>query len=209
MDRPPTRFDHVRGGLLTKWLEVRLLRSRTRETYESVLRLRTLTRLLVLSLSLRLLQVQSAPGNSLDSVSRLPGRAVKAYRTLHAIMNTAVADEVIYRNPCQVRGASSERSPERPTVSIPEVSAAIEAMPERLQAAGILATWCTLRRGELLGLERRDFNLLHGTVSVQRSAHWAKGGFAIGPPKTDAGVRRPSESLQTSLGRSKAIWSAS
>ncbi len=34
-----------------------------------------------------------------------PGRARKVYRVLRAILNTAVTDEIIVRNPCRVRGA--------------------------------------------------------------------------------------------------------
>lgn len=52
-----------------------------------------------------------------------------------------------------------------------------------------LAAWCQLRRGEILGLERRDVDVLHGTIRVERTANQMPGGFVIGRPKTDAGVR--------------------
>ena len=42
-----------------------------------------------------------------------PGAAVSAYRLLRAILNTAVDDDVLPRNPCRVKGAGSDRSPER------------------------------------------------------------------------------------------------
>jgi hypothetical protein len=45
-------------------------------------------------------------------------------------LTSAVADELIVRNPCVVRGASQERSPERPMLSIAEVDALAEAIPE-------------------------------------------------------------------------------
>jgi hypothetical protein len=35
----------------------------------------------------------------------------KAYRLLKAVLNTAVDDELIQRNPCRIRGAASEPSP--------------------------------------------------------------------------------------------------
>jgi hypothetical protein len=41
-----------------------------------------------------------------------PTTAAKAYRLLSSIMRTAVADELIRRNPCQVRGAAAEKAPE-------------------------------------------------------------------------------------------------
>jgi integrase-like protein len=37
----------------------------------------------------------------------------KAYRLLKAILNTAVDDGMIRRNPCRIKGAGQEKSPER------------------------------------------------------------------------------------------------
>jgi integrase len=116
--------------------------------------------------------------------------ASNSYRLLRAILNTAVADERIVRNPCQVKGAASDAAPERPVASIAEVAAAADAMPERLRLAALLAAWCQLRRGEVLGLQRRDVDLMHGTIRVERSVSRLKGGKVIvGPPKTAAGRR--------------------
>jgi hypothetical protein len=80
-----------------------------------------------------------------------PTTAAKAYRLLSTIMKTAVADEVIARNPCQVKGAASEKAPERPVASMAEVQALADAMPENQRVAVLLASWCQLRRGELSG----------------------------------------------------------
>ena len=38
----------------------------------------------------------------------------KAYRLLKAILNTAVDDGIIRRNPCRIKGAGQEQSAERP-----------------------------------------------------------------------------------------------
>ncbi len=57
--------------------------------------------------------------------ARLAGRhsstAAKAYRLLRTMMNTAVADELVVRNPCRVEGAGQERSAERPIAGSPDV----------------------------------------------------------------------------------------
>lgn len=71
-----------------------------------------------------------------------------AYRLLRAILNTAVADGVITVNPCKVKGAGQVHSPERPTASIAEVAAAVEAVPEHYRLALLLPAWCQLRRGK-------------------------------------------------------------
>jgi excisionase family DNA binding protein len=119
-----------------------------------------------------------------------PAAASAAYRLLRAILNTAVADERIVRNPCQVRGAGSETSPERPIASIAEVQAAAATMPEHLRLAVLLAAWCQLRRGEVLGLQRGDVDLLHETLTIERAVVRPPGGRPfVGPPKTAAGRR--------------------
>ncbi len=116
--------------------------------------------------------------------------AAKAYRLLSSIMRTAVADEVISRSPCQVKGAAVEHSPERPTANVAEVAALSEEMPDHMQIAVLLAAWCQLRRGELLGLRRRDVDLLHGSLSVSATRTTLMSGEVIDKaPKSDAGRR--------------------
>jgi len=119
-----------------------------------------------------------------------PTTAAKAYRLLSTIMKTAVSDEVVARNPCQVKGASVEKAPERPTASMAEVQALADAMPENMRVAVLLASWCQLRRGELLGLRRRDVDTLHGTVSVVVTRTKTMAGTMVDKaPKSDAGRR--------------------
>jgi integrase len=62
-------------------------------------------------------------------------------------------------------------------------------MPEPWRIAVELAAWCHLRLGEVLGLERRDIDLLHASVRVERTAHEVGGHLELGPPKTAAGLR--------------------
>ncbi len=122
--------------------------------------------------------------------ARHPSTAAKAYRLLAAICRTAVTDEAILRSPCRVEGAGVEHAPERPTASVAEVEALADAMPERWRLLVLLGAWCGLRRGELLGLRRRDLDLLRATVRVERAySQLQDGRIIIGPPKTEAGRR--------------------
>ena len=73
------------------------------------------------------------------------------------------------RNPCQIPGAGSDRAKERPVASPAEVVALVEAITPRYRAAVLLAAWCGLRRGEVLGLRRDDVDLRAGTVTVRRN----------------------------------------
>ena len=116
----------------------------------------------------------------------------QSYRFLRAVMNTAVRDGAIVKNPCQITGAGSDRAKERPVATPGEVVALVEAITPRYRAAVLLAAWCGLRRGEVLGLRRDDVDLVVGTVTVRRNrVELLEGGRAAfdAEPKTDAGKR--------------------
>jgi integrase len=114
----------------------------------------------------------------------------KAYALMKAIMNTAVDDGIVRRNPCRVRGAGQDRSPERPVLTVSEDVALAEAMPEKYRALVFLAAFGSLRWGELAALRRCDVDAGHGTVRVERSlTELAGGGYLFGPPKSAAGKR--------------------
>jgi len=116
--------------------------------------------------------------------------AAKAYRLLSTILRTAVADELIVRSPCTVKGAGIETAAERPIATIAEIEALADAMPDNLRIAILLAAWCQLRRGELLGLRRRDVDLERGTISVAVTrVVTMKGRTVAKEPKTAAGRR--------------------
>jgi hypothetical protein len=55
------------------------------------------------------------------------------------VLNTAVDDELIRRNPCRIKGAGSETSPERPVATPAQVQALAGATPDRWQVLVLLA----------------------------------------------------------------------
>lgn len=145
------------GEYAESWLCQRHeLRPRTVELYRSLLKIHILPVFGPLPIG-RITPATVRTWHS-DLALRHAVTAAKAYRLMRVIFNTAVADDLIGRNPCVLRGAGQERSPERPMVSIREVEALAGAMPDSLRIAVYLASWCQLRRGELLGLERRDID---------------------------------------------------
>ena len=186
----PRHGSQTFADFMDKWLTDRHdLRPRTLELYRS-LRRRHLEPTFG-ALTMAKLSVSSAAVRSWNAelAREHPPTAAKAYRLLHQLCATALADGVIARNPCAVKGAGQEHSPERPTATVAEVAALAAAMPTDLRLVILLAAWCQLRRGELLGLQRQDFDLLHGTVSIERSVNYVAGSRQVGPPKTEAGVR--------------------
>jgi integrase len=63
-------------------------------------------------------------------------------------------------------------------------------MPEHLRLIVLLATWCQLRRAELLGLRRKDLDLAGGTLRIEQSRTVTmKGRSLTKEPKTAAGRR--------------------
>src|SRR5262249_5577947 len=93
----------------------------------------------------------------------------QSYRFLRAVMNSAVRDGAITKNPCNIPGAGTDRAKERPVASPAQVASLIEAITPRYRAAILLAAWCGLRRGEVLGLLPQDVDLEVGTVTVRRN----------------------------------------
>ncbi len=119
-----------------------------------------------------------------DLATRTPGAARSAYRLLKAIFNTAILDDLIVKNPCRVKGGGTDRVTERHVPNVDQVAALTQSMPEQYRSAVILAAWGTLRRGEVLGLNRDDLDLRAGTVRVERSLHeFRDGTLELGPTK--------------------------
>jgi integrase len=114
----------------------------------------------------------------------------KAYRLLKAIFGTAVDDGIIRRNPCRIKGASVEKSPERPVLTVAEVFALAEVIDQRYAALVLLAVFGSLRWGELAALRHKDIDQAVTVVRVARQlTELPGGGYQFGPPKSDAGQR--------------------
>jgi integrase len=103
-------------------------------------------------------------------ISRLTGPTAvrQAYAVLRAVLNTAVADEALQRNPCRIKGAGQAYSPERPLLGLPEVEALTAAMPADLRTLVTLAFWAHTRLGEVLALRRGDVALDTGQLRIER-----------------------------------------
>jgi integrase len=104
-------------------------------------------------------------------------------------MNTAVDDGLVRRNPCRIKGAGSEDSPERPVLTVAQVYALADAVGPRYRALILLAAFSSLRWGELAALRPEDIDLSACTVRVTRQLTKPGAGSSFGPPKSRAGRR--------------------
>jgi integrase len=197
-DKVRGAFVDPRAGRITlttyaaEWIEHRpALRPRTVELYESLLRLHiesTFGRVELAQIGTADVRAWHAKLIKADR----PGATTvaKAYRLLRAILNTAVEDDLIVKNPANIKGAGVEASPERPTATSEQVWALADAIEPRFRCMVLGAAFLGLRYGELTGLSRRHVNLLHRTVTVERQLiERAKGVREFGPPKSAVGAR--------------------
>jgi integrase len=179
------------GEYAASWIDERPnLRPSTVEVYRYVFRRHLEPSLGSLAVGeIRETHVRRWRKHLLDSGAR-PATVAKAYRLLKAIMATAVDDGLIRRNPCRIRGAGQDKSPERPVLSVPQVFALADTISQRYRALILLAVFGSLRWGELAALRRTDIDLNARTVKVQRTlTELAGGGYTFGPPKSSAGRR--------------------
>ena len=172
-----------------EWLSHRTdLAMRTKELYRHVLDRHVLP--ILGDTTLAGLAPSKIRGWHAEIAEEHPATASKAYRLLSTILKTAVTDGLILTSPCRVKSAGVERAPERPVASVAEVGALAEAMPDHLKVVVLLAAWCQLRRGEILGLRRRDVDPLHATIRIEQTRTFTMNGESIiKAPKTSAGSR--------------------
>ena len=187
--RAPEGRQRTVGAYATDYLARTDLRASTRELYEGVWRL-------------HLREVwESVPVGDVtpqkvrqwhEGAARAvkPTALVQAYRLLRALLNVAVADEIISTNPCRVRSAGVPKAA-RPSraLTVAEVQSLAQKVPARYQALVLTLAFGGLRFGEATALRRQDISSDGTTVTVSRSVRRVGGRWLVGPPKTDAGRR--------------------
>ncbi|MCU1426081.1 MAG: Integrase, Lambda phage type [Actinomycetia bacterium] len=172
-----------------RWLKGRDLRPRTTELYADLLARYIFPSLG--SLALTKLAPEAIRLWYSDLSRRVsPLQAAKSYRLLRSVLNTAVDDGLLIRNPCRIAGAGQERSAERPLVTPEQVLALADVIEPRYRALVVLAATGGLRLGELLALRRGDVDLAQGSVQISVQAVQLRDGTRLTtPPKTHAGIR--------------------
>lgn len=182
--RKPLTF----GEYAEKWLEGRRLEVRTRALYRSLL-----DRIILPTfrdVPLKRITSEAVRDWYATTPRDRPTQRAHAYGLLRTILATATDDELIPRNPANIRGAGSAkrvRKIEPPTAQ--EVGAIAAAMPEKYRALVLLTTYCALRFGEAAELRRGDVNTKTGVLQVRRAMVKLAGQTVVKRPKTEAGVR--------------------
>src|SRR4051794_28359264 len=93
-------------------------------------------------------------------------------------------------NPCRIRGAGTEPTPERPVLDLAQVLKLAASMPAPLDLLVLVTTFGSLRWGEVTALRRMDIDLDAGTVQVRGAfVERSTGELIRGLPKSRAGLR--------------------
>ncbi|MGC8511839.1 MAG: site-specific integrase [Acidimicrobiales bacterium] len=181
------------GRYATEWLAGRHdLAMRTRQDYEDLLRLHLIPAFGLTPLSsMTVMTIRRWWGQASGPAGH--GRAPKSYRLLRTILNTAVDDGLISRNPCRIKGAGADNAAERPTVTVPQVYKIADAITPRYRALVLLAAFTGLRLGELRALRRKRLDLEAAVVTVAPEdgnvQRHRSGAAEFTRPKSRAGAR--------------------
>lgn len=183
-ERPDAPFSEYSDS----WLAHRKIKDRTREHYRKLLdkyilptfgqtTVRTIT-----PAAVRRWYATLAPG--------APVIRAHAYSLLRAILETARTDELVDTNPCMIAKAGSEaRRIKIVPATLPELTAIVDRMPDKLKLMTLLAAWCALRFGETIELRRRDVDTTRQVVTIRRGAVRTGDGFKVTTPKSAEGDR--------------------
>ncbi|MFG2023621.1 tyrosine-type recombinase/integrase [Streptomyces sp. NPDC048825] len=173
-----------------KWVEERELSVRTVDLYEDLLRLHILPTFGPLDLDeITAPRVREWRAERLRTTGAKTVVA-KAYRLLKGIMETAVDDDLISRNPCRIKGAGKEAATERRIATVAQVDALANAIGIRWRLMVYLGAYGPMRPEELAGLRRRDVDLDSLVIRVRTAEpERTNGKRAPGATKSDAGAR--------------------
>ncbi|MBO2445621.1 site-specific integrase [Actinomadura barringtoniae] len=173
----------------SQWIDDRVLKVRTEGLYRGLLRNHLVPTFGKRQIAdIREADVRRWRKQRLKAVGQ--STVAKAYQLLKSVLNTAVEDELIRRNPCRIKGAGTPYTPERQVIPLTKVSEILAASPERYRALILLGTFTTLRWGELAGLRRSHLDLDEGLVHVIDTVAELDGGqLRDETPKSRAGRR--------------------
>lgn len=168
------------------WLRGLTLKPKTRAGYESVLR----SRLLPWFGDYQLRQVTPAAVREWMAAMATevgPARVRQARSLLHQMLEVAVADQLIARNPTARVKAPTVRPRRQLFLTAQQVSRLADACDDRQSGTGVMVrvlAYTGLRWGEAVALRRSVINLDRRRIRVRESATEVAGNLEWGSPKT-------------------------
>ena len=122
--------------------------------------------------------------------TELYGAGLSDQTTLHAALDKAVEENLIFQNPSDGCQLPSARPREMKGLTPEEIQQLlIQAREDGCYELLLLELSTGLRRGEICALQWNDLNLKTGALQVERQVHRVRGELVVSPPKTKAGRR--------------------
>lgn len=175
-----------------QWIEQRNLKPRTIAQYQAIFAAHIVPKLG--AIPVRQLNTATVRNWYATTLVDKPTYRSHAYGLLHAICKTAVADDLLDKNPCMIEGATSVKTKRESVVPTVEQMAVIaDKIEPKFKAFVIIASWCGLRFGEVIELRTKDFaldceviNLTRGATHLTAKQAQQQDGktCVVGPPKS-------------------------
>lgn len=138
-----------------QWIEQRNLKPRTVVHYSNLLGNHIAPK--IGTIPVRALNAATVRNWYATTLTDKPVMRSHAYQLLHAICKTAVADELLPKNPCMIEGASNAKTTTKAgQATVDQIGQVIGKLPAKYQALVVIAAWCGLRWGEVSELRRKD-----------------------------------------------------
>jgi len=169
-----------------RWLASRVVDPASLIRYESLYRLHVLPRFGKKAIaSITPSMIQGWIGEMAQSFS--PSTIGSAHLVLLGVLELAVADEAIKKNPAKSKVVQVPKSTGKEVVawSDERVWAIIDAHPELFRAMPVIAATCGLRQSELFGLALEDIDFEAQVLRVRRQVKKLRGGVVYALPKND------------------------
>lgn len=182
------------GEYATKWLTTRKnkkgqpLSPRTQEHYSKLLAEHILPTFG--PMTLRDIEPEHVDAWHERTLTHAPTMRAHAYGLLRTICGTATDRRLMSSNPARIVGAgNADRDRDVRPATLEELVVIVENMPDRHRLLVLLASWCSLRFGELAALRRSDVDTKNGLIHVRQGVVRAEGQTIVKTPKTTAGRR--------------------
>ena len=112
------------------------------------------------------------------------------HTTLHAALDKAISEKLIFRNPADGCRLSPAKAREMQVLTPEEIQRLlIQAKEDGCFELLLLEFSTGLRRGEICALQWSDLNFRTGELRVERQVHRVRGELMVSPPKTKASNR--------------------
>ena len=171
-----------------QWLEAVTAGPTTIDRYEGVIRnhitphlgkyqLRSMSRPSSIQKWIRKLQDVGLEPSTISGISDV----------LSGILDAAVDDSLLSRNPCRAGSVKLPKQPQKKVIpwTMERVRAVIAGLPERFQAGGSLSFGCGLRQGEVFGIAVGDIDFERRVLHVNRQVRLVKSKMVFALPKGD------------------------